>query len=175
MLGLSWEPVGVSSGDLEPSWVELEVVVGGFGGTSIFHALGKHFWNKRAPRGRHFGSQSGAKIDLGSFLSPLPSSFGLLFLSSLSFAFFFSFHFSFSAPSWPPLGLHFGPSWAPKLAPCWPNMRPSRLLKPHFFPKLNFQKNERHSAWEHDFDPKAGLKTAQDRPKIAPRQFQDAL
>ena len=78
MLGLSWEPVGVSLGDLEPSWVELEVVVGGFGGTSIFHALGKRFWNKKAPRGRHFGSQSGAKIDLGSFLEPLEAILGRL-------------------------------------------------------------------------------------------------
>ena len=76
MLGLSWEPVGVSLGDLEPSWVALEVVVGGFGGTSIFHALGKRFWNKKAPRGRHFGSQSGAKIDLGSFLEPLEAILG---------------------------------------------------------------------------------------------------
>ena len=76
MLGLSWEPVGVLLGDLEPSWVELEVVVGGFGGTSIFHASGKRFWNKKAPRGRHFGSQSGIKINLGSFLEPLEAILG---------------------------------------------------------------------------------------------------
>ena len=76
MLGLSLETVGVSLEDLEPSWVELEKVVGGFGGTSIFHALGKRFWNKKAPRGRHFGSQSGAKIDLGSFLEPLEAILG---------------------------------------------------------------------------------------------------
>ena len=78
MLGLSWDPVGVSLEDLEPSWVELEVVVGGFGGTSIFHALGKRFWNKKAPRGRHFGSQSGAKNDLGSFLELLEAILGRL-------------------------------------------------------------------------------------------------
>ena len=42
---------------------------------------------------------------------------------------------------------------------------PRRVLKPYFVQKSNFQKNERHAAWEHDFDPKAGLKTAQDRPK----------
>ena len=46
---------------------------------------------------------------------------------------------------------------------------PRRVLKPYFVQKSNFQKNERHAAWEHDFDPKAGLKTAQDRPKTAPR------
>ncbi len=95
--------------------------------------------------------------------------------ASLSLIFFTSFFFSFFTPSWPALGLHLGASWAPKLAPFWPKMHPSRLLKPHFFQKSNFHKNERHAAWEHDFDPKAGLKTAQDRPKIAPRQFQDAL
>ena len=78
MLGLSWEPVGVSLGDLEPSWVELEVVVGGFGGTSIFHAFGERFGNKKAPRGRHFGSQSGEKNDLGSFLEPLEAILGRL-------------------------------------------------------------------------------------------------
>ena len=76
MLGLSWEPVGVSLGDLEPSWVELEVVVGCFWGISIFHAFGKQFSNKKTPRGRHFGSQSGAKIDLGSFLEPLEAILG---------------------------------------------------------------------------------------------------
>ena len=50
MLGLSWEPVGVSLGDLEPSWVELEVVVGGFWGTSIFMLLGSNFVTKSTQR-----------------------------------------------------------------------------------------------------------------------------
>ena len=87
---------------------------------------------------------------------------------------FTSFFFSFFAPSWLPLGLHFGAFWPPKLAPFWPNMRPSRLLKPHFFQKSNFQKNERHPAWEHDFDPKTTPKTTQDRPKTAPRRSSQA-
>ena len=81
---------------------------------------------------------------------------------------FFSFFYSLLAPS----RLHFGAFWAPKLAPFWPNMRPSRLLKPHFFQKSNFQKNERHAAWEHEFDPKAGLgpRSPQDGPKTVSRR-----
>ena len=78
MLGLSWEPVGISLGDLAPSWVELEVVVGWLLGHFDFSCLWEHFWNKKAPRGRHFGSQSGATIDLGSFLEPLEAILGRL-------------------------------------------------------------------------------------------------
>ena len=54
--------------------------------------------------------------------------------------------------------------------PSRPKFGPSRLLKLHFLQKVDFQKNERHPAWEHDFGSKTAPKTTQDRPKTAPRR-----
>ena len=108
--------------------------------------------------------------------SPLPSTIGLvgskgakaslIFVASLNRSFSTSLFFSLFAPFWPPLGLHFGSFWAPKSA----QVRSKSPLEASFFPKVDFQKNERHPAWEHDFDPKTTPKTTQDRPKTAPRR-----
>ena len=62
MLGLSWEPLGVSLGNLEPSWGELEAVVGGFGGTSIFDDFFEQFWEqKESPKGSILGAKTEQK------------------------------------------------------------------------------------------------------------------
>ena len=71
---------------------------------------------------------------------------------------------------WCGLGSLLGSILDPFGHPSWPEFGPSRLLKLHFLQKVDFQKNERHPAWEHDFDPKTAPKTTQDRPKTAPRR-----
>ena len=76
---------------------------------------------------------------------------------------------------WCGLGSLFGSILDPFGHPSWPKFGPSRLLKLHFLQKVDFQKNERHPAWEHDFDPKTAPKTTQDRPKTAPRRSSRAF
>ena len=66
MLGLSWEPVGVSLGDLEPSWVDFEVVVGGFGALRFFTLLGSDFETKRHSEGGILGAKAEQKLILGA-------------------------------------------------------------------------------------------------------------
>ena len=57
LLGASW-------GDLEPSWSEIEVILGDFGCTSnCFLFFGPILGAKRMPQGRHLGGQNGAKTD----------------------------------------------------------------------------------------------------------------
>ena len=67
----------------------------------------------------------------------------------------------------------FGSSWGPKLgsfsALLAPKIVPRRVLRPLFFEKVDFSKNERHPRREHDFDPQDRPRCGQDRPKTAPR------
>ena len=67
VLGLSWGPPGASWGDvgavLGRNWVVLGRLLGHFNFSLFFGAI---LGAKRVPKGRHFGSQNGAKIDATS-------------------------------------------------------------------------------------------------------------
>ena len=74
---------------------------------------------------------------------------------------------------WTRFLIDFGPFWGAKLksfsALFAPKIVPRRVLRPLFFEKVDFSKNERHPRREHDFDPQDRPRCGQDRPKTAPR------
>ena len=170
--GASWAPLGASQGPLGASRGipgELLARLGALLGRAFFeikHILDSILVAKRVPRGSHFGSQDGSKIDQKSDSKtktkkrcswdaldlpfPPPSALSRLrrrkchsFFDLSKPHFLHLMFFAFFASSWGPLGLHFGPLWAPKLAPFWPFLALGSLLDTLCLPKRRLSGNSR--------------------------------
>ena len=80
------------------------------------------------------------------------------------------FRITFPYLFWPNLSPKRPPKTTPFGDPNRPKIVPRRVLRPLFFKKVDFSKNERRLGREHDFDPPEVPRWGQDRPKIAPRR-----